>query len=87
MDYSKCASEVSLSRDANANAIGDTFRQSVGSFPLVGGLIAGFVPDTLTQNILRTCPGALIDHTTDYQLEYTLLAVAVILTILYVITK
>jgi len=80
-------SEVVLSREAGANAVGDAFRQTASSFPVIGGLIGGLVPDTLTANVLRTCPGKTIDHRTPLTLEYLLLAACVVLLVLYYMTR
>ena len=76
-------SAVWLTRDAEANAVGDTFRSAVSNFPVVGGFVAGMVPDTLTMNAIRTCPGATIDHTSGYRQTYVLMALVVMLLAIY----
>jgi len=82
--YGKCRdSAVWQSREPDSNAFGDFFRDSVGQFPVVGGLIAGFVPDTLTNNALRQCPGAVTDHTTPYRQTYALIGVVVLFLAIY----
>lgn len=69
----KCQySEVVLTREAGANAIGDIFRQGVSSVPIVGGLFAGLVPDTYTANVLRACPGKVTDKRSSYLPELIL---------------
>jgi len=78
-------SPVWLTREPDANAIGDTFRSMVSNFPYVGGLVAGLVPDTFTQNVIRSCPGATIDWTSDYSQEYTMMALLVVLILLFLI--
>jgi hypothetical protein len=78
-------SSVWITRDADANAVGDTFRQAVGNFPVVGSFVAGLVPDTLTMNAIRSCPGATIDHTTGYRQTYGLMALTVMLLVIYII--
>lgn len=87
-EYGRCAdTEVWLTREADANAIGDTFRSAVGNFPIVGGLVAGLVPDTYTANAVRSCPGATTDHTTGYRQEVVLLALLLSLIVIYAILK
>jgi hypothetical protein len=81
------ATEVVLTREAGANAVGDTFRSLMGSVPVVGGLVSGLVPDTMTANVLRTCPGKVLDHRTPLNMEYVLLALAVALLVIYTMTK
>lgn len=72
----KCQySEVVLTREDGANAVGDTFRTAVSNVPLVGGLVAGLVPDTFTANVLRACPGKVVDHRSGYWPEMILLVV------------
>lgn len=80
-------SSVWLTRNPDANAIGDTFKSAVSSFPMVGSFVAGMVPDTYTANAVRTCPGATIDHTTGYTQEYVLLATIVALIFIYIMIK
>lgn len=80
----RCAdSAVWLTREADQNAIGDSFRNMVSSFPIAGQFFAGMVPDTYTANAVRQCPGATIDHTTGYTQEYVLLALIVALIFIY----
>jgi hypothetical protein len=82
----KCQdSAVWLTREANANAIGDTFRSAVSNFPIGGSFIAGLIPDTLTMNAIRSCPGATIDHTTGYRQTYGLMALVVMLLAIYLV--
>tara|TARA_R110001599_G_scaffold129074_2_gene303167 strand:- start:14101 stop:14376 length:276 start_codon:yes stop_codon:yes gene_type:complete len=77
-------SELYISRDADANAIGDTFRGMVGnSIPIVGPLVAGLVPDTLTNNIVRQCPGVTLDKRSTFTVDYILLVFIVTLLISY----
>lgn len=66
-------SDIVLTREAGANSVGDTFKKGVSAVPLVGGLVAGLVPDTFTANVLRSCPGAVIDERSPYWLEFGLL--------------
>ena len=80
-------SEVWLTRDEDANAFGDFFRSEVSSFPAVGGIIAGLVPDTLTANAIRSCPGATIDHTSGYALDLLLIGFIVLLIVIYLFVK
>lgn len=83
--HGKCQdSAVWLTRDADANAIGDTFRSAVSNFPYVGQFVAGMVPDTLTMNAMRVCPGAVIDHTTGYRQTYGIMALIVMLLAIYI---
>ena len=85
-DYGRCTdSETWQTRDADANAIGDTFRGAVSNFPLIGGLFAGLVPSTYTNNAIRYCPGATIDHTTGYTQETILASVVLALVVIYLI--
>lgn len=85
-DYGRCTdSETWLTREADSNAIGDTFRGAVANFPLIGGLVAGLVPSTATNNTIRYCPGATIDHTTGYTQETILASVVLALVVIYLI--
>lgn len=82
----KCLDSAAFyTREADANAIGDTFRGAVSSFPVVGSFISGLVPDTLTMNAIRSCPGATIDHTTGYRQTYGLIALVVMLLAIYLV--
>ena len=84
--HGKCVdSPVWLTREPDANAIGDTFRGLVSNVPYVGSLVAGLVPDTFTQNAIRSCPGATIDWTPDYTQEMTLMALIVVLIVIYLL--
>lgn len=84
----KCSdSSVWLTREADANAFGDGFKSLMNNIPVVGGIVAGLVPDTLTANAVRTCPGATIDHTADYRQTYVLMGVVVALVALYIYLK
>jgi hypothetical protein len=68
-------SEVWTTRDADKNAFGDMFRQSVSqSVPIAGNIVAGLIPDTLTNNVVRSCPGVVIDRRSSFALDYILLA-------------
>ena len=78
-------SAVWLTREADANAIPDTFRSVVSIVPVVGGFVAGLVPDALTMNAIRSCPGATIDHTTGYRQTYGLIALVVMLLAIYLV--
>jgi len=79
-------SELFQSRDEGSNAIGDTFRSMVGSsIPVVGGIVAGLVPDTMTNNVVRKCPGVTIDKRSTFSLDYILLLFIVVLLISYYI--
>lgn len=78
-------SAVWLTREADQNAIGDTFRNMVSNFPIAGGFFAGMVPDTYTANAVRQCPGATIDHSTGYGQEYVLLGLIAGLIFIYAI--
>lgn len=80
-------SEVVLTREEGANAIGDIVRKGIGSVPIVGGLVAGLVPDTFTANVLKSCPGAVIDHRSNYWAELALLGGGLLLTGLWVFFK
>lgn len=80
-------SEVWFSRDEDKNAFGDFFRNQVANFPIGGQFFAGFVPDTLTANAVRTCSGATYDKTTPYTLEYVLIGFIVLLIIIYLFKK
>lgn len=87
-DYGRCVdSDVWATIDADANAIGDTFRGMVSNFPVVGGFVAGMIPPTYTANAIRSCPGATIDHTSNYTQEMILGAVLIALIVLYLIAK
>lgn len=77
-------SAVWLTREDDANAIGDTFRGAVSNFPIIGQFVAGMVPDTQTMNAMRSCPGAVIDHTTGYRQTYGLMALVVMLLGIYI---
>jgi hypothetical protein len=79
--------EVWTSRDDDKNAFGDFFRDSVANFPIAGGLFAGMVPDTLTSNAVRSCPGATIDKTSGYTLDLILLGLIVFLIVVYLSIK
>ncbi len=84
--YGKCRdSEVWLTREADKNAFGDAFKQMMNVVPVVGSLVAGFVPDTLTNNALRQCPGAVTDYTTPYSQTYALIGVVVALLVVYML--
>ena len=84
----KCSdSSVWLTREANTNVAVDVFRQVANVVPVVGGSIGGLVPDALTANAVRTCPGATVDHTTDYRQTYVLMGVVVALVALYIYLK
>jgi hypothetical protein len=76
-------SEVWLTRDADKNAIGDMFRSGVSSFPVVGPFVSGFVPDTMTKNVVRQCQGLTIDRRSSFALDYILLLFIVLLLISY----
>ena len=80
-------SEVWLTRDADKNAVGDTFRSGVSSFPIVGGFVSGFVPDTMTKNVVRQCAGLTIDRRSSFALDYILLMVIVSLLISYYLIR
>ncbi len=82
--YGKCRdSQVWQTRDADANAVGDAFRSAVSSFPYIGGFVAGFIGDTLTNNAIRQCPGAVTDYTTPYRQTYILIGLVVIVAFVY----
>lgn len=84
--YGRCQdSTVWLTREDEANYVGDTFRGLVSNFPVVGQYVAALVPDTLTMNAIRTCPGATIDHTTGYRQTYVLMALVVMLLAIYLV--
>lgn len=88
MSEQRCQySDVWLTREEDANAFGDFFRNQVRNFPIAGGLFAGFVPDTLTANAVRSCPGATIDHTSGYTLDTILVVLLVVLIIIYLYVK
>jgi hypothetical protein len=75
-------SEVWVTRDEDKNAFGDMFRETASqTIPVVGGIMAGLVPDTLTNNVVRSCPGVTIDRRSSFALDYIFLA-AIILGIL-----
>jgi hypothetical protein len=76
-------SEVWLTRDADKNAIGDMFRSGVSSFPVIGPFVSGFVPDTMTKNVVRQCQGLTIDRRSSFALDYILLLFIVLLLISY----
>lgn len=76
-------SEVWLTRDADKNAIGDAFRSGVSSFPVIGPFVSGFVPDTMTKNVVRQCQGLTIDRRSSFALDYILLLFIVLLLISY----
>jgi hypothetical protein len=87
-DYGRCVdSDVMYTREADQNAIGDTFRMLASNFPIVGNFIAGMVPPTYTANAVRLCPGATIDHTTNYYQEYTLMAIVFALVVIYLMIR
>jgi hypothetical protein len=84
--YGRCEdASVWMSREQDANAIGDGFRSVVSNVPYVGGIVAGLIPDTYTANAVRMCPGATVDHTTPYSQTYALMAVLVGLIVIYLI--
>lgn len=78
-------SAVWVTRDPEANAVGDTFASMVSNVPYVGGFVAGLVPDTFTQNAVRSCPGAVVDWTPDYTQEMVLMALIVVLIVIYLL--
>lgn len=81
----QCATaEEWISREADANAIGDTFKGIMSSIPAFS-MFAGLVPDTYTANALLICPGATVDHTDPYSQEYILIGVIVALMVVYLI--
>lgn len=80
-------SEVWLTRDADKNAVGDTFRSAVSSFPVVGSFVSGLVPDTMTKNVVRQCQGLTINKRTSLSLDYILLLFVVLLIISYYLLK
>lgn len=80
-------SEVWLTRDADKNAVGDTFRSAVSSFPVVGSFVSGLVPDTMTKNVVRQCQGLTINKRTSLSLDYILLIFVVLLIISYYLLK
>ena len=80
-------SEVWLTRDADKNAIGDMFRSGVSSVPFVGPFVSGFVPDTMTKNVVRQCQGLTIDRRSSFAVDYILLLFIVLLLISYYLIK
>lgn len=80
-------SDVWLTRDEDSNAFGDWFRGQVSSFPVVGGIVAGFVPDTATKNVVRSCPGTTTDKTTGYALDYWLITMIVLLIVIFLLLR
>jgi hypothetical protein len=81
--YGRCRDgQAYLTREADANAVGDTFKDVLANTPF--SFLGGFVPDTLTVNAIRQCPGAVTDHTTPYRQTYVLIALAVALLALYI---
>lgn len=80
-------SEVWLTRDADKNAIGDAFRSGVSNFPVIGPFVSGFVPDTMTKNVVRQCQGLTIDRRSSFALDYILLLFIVLLLISYYLVK
>jgi hypothetical protein len=83
--YGKCRdSQVVLTREPDSNAFGDFFRDTMTQVPVVGGFVSAFVQDTITNNALRQCPGAVTDHTTPYRQTYVLIAVVVMLSIVFI---
>lgn len=80
-------SDVWLTRDEDKNAVGDWFRSGVSNFPVVGGIVGAFVPDTATQNVVRQCPGKVHDHTSGYRVEQYLIAILIALIAIYIIVR
>ncbi len=80
-------SEVWLTRDADKNAVGDAFRKGVANFPIVGQFVAGAVPDTLTKNVVRQCPGVTIDRRSSFALDYILVSVVLALIVVYFLVR
>ncbi len=79
MGQNKCLySEVIMTREAGANAVGDAFKTAVSSFPLIGGLVAGFIPNTYTANVLRACPGKTFDKRSGYWPEIVLVGTGIL---------
>ena len=77
-------SEVWLTRDADKNAFGDVFREGVASsIPIVGELMAAFVPDTMTNNVVRSCPGVTIDRRSSFVADYILVGAAAVIILIF----
>jgi hypothetical protein len=84
--HGRCTdSAVWVTYEEDNQAMDNLWRDTLSSFPVVGGFIAGMVPDTLTMNAIRSCPGATIDHTTGYRQTYGLMALTVMLLVIYII--
>jgi hypothetical protein len=85
---SRCQySDVWLTRDADQNAVGDWFRDGLGNVPVVGGIVGAFVPDTLTQNVVRQCQGKVHDHTSGYTVEQILIVILIALIGVYILVR
>lgn len=84
--YGRCRdSQVFLTYEEDNQQMDSWWRGAVSSFPYVGGIAAGFIGDTLTNNAIRQCPGAVTDHTTPYRQTYVLIGVVVLLAIVFII--
>lgn len=69
------------------NAWIGAFASGVNAFPVVGPLVAAFVPPSQNLNHVRCVPGNYYNETTGYKLEGVLIAVALVLMIIYLILK
>lgn len=69
------------------NAWIGAFQQGVASVPIVGGLVAGFIPPSQNLNSVRCIPGKKFDETTGYTTSGYLLALVVVLAVVYLFTR
>lgn len=69
------------------NAWIGAFKQGVASFPVVGGLVAAFIPPSSNLNSIRCIPGKKYNETTGYTTTGYLLAAAVVVFVVYLFTR
>jgi hypothetical protein len=69
------------------NAWIGAFAKGVSAVPIVGGLVAGFIPPSNNLNSVRCIPGNKHDDTTGYATTGYLIAAVLVVAIVYLVTR
>lgn len=69
------------------NAWIGAFQQGVGAVPIVGGLVAAFIPPSNNLNSVRCIPGNTYNETTGYKRTGYLIAIAAVVIVVYLFVR
>lgn len=86
LDGGFACGESYLTEDED-NAWISAFATGVSAFPVVGSFIAGMIPPSANLNSTRCIPGEKHNETTGYSTLTTLLGVALVLIVVYVLLR